>query len=73
MHVVKSWFVAFVVVLVVSFSAEPAEAQGLFFRDDATGGDCTSVGIWNAATKTCTLTQDVFTDFFRDRERRHYA
>jgi len=28
--------------------------------DDATGGDCTSVGIWNPATKTCTLTQDVF-------------
>ena len=28
-------------------------------RDDATGGDCTSFGTWNAATKTCTMTTDL--------------
>lgn len=26
--------------------------------DDATGRNCTLVGVWNAATKTCTLTMD---------------
>ena len=30
-----------------------------FLADDATGGDCTSIGTWNASTKTCTLTTDV--------------
>ena len=28
-------------------------------RDDATGGDCTSFGTWNSATKTCTMTTDL--------------
>ncbi|MBI5033408.1 MAG: right-handed parallel beta-helix repeat-containing protein [Chloroflexi bacterium] len=28
-------------------------------RDDATGGDCTSMGKWNLATKTCMLTMDL--------------
>lgn len=31
-----------------------------FIKDDATGGDCTTIGTWNSATKTCTLTTDVF-------------
>ena len=31
-----------------------------FIRDDATGGDCISIGTWDSATKTCTLTTDVF-------------
>jgi len=30
-----------------------------FIKDDSTGGDCTSIGIWDSITKTCTLTQDV--------------
>jgi parallel beta-helix repeat protein len=30
-----------------------------FIRNDATGGDCTSIGAWNAATKTCMLTTDL--------------
>ncbi|KKU82151.1 MAG: Cell surface protein [Parcubacteria group bacterium GW2011_GWA1_47_8] len=30
-----------------------------FIRDDATGGDCSSVGNWNNTAKTCTLTQNV--------------
>jgi parallel beta-helix repeat protein len=28
-------------------------------RDDATGGDCTTIGVWDPATKTCTLTMDL--------------
>ena len=31
----------------------------LFLEDDATGGDCDSIGNWNWPTKTCTLSQDV--------------
>ncbi len=30
-----------------------------FIHDDATGGDCTSIGIWAASSKTCTLTTDL--------------
>lgn len=30
-----------------------------FIEDDATGGDCVLIGIWNATTKTCTLTTDI--------------
>ncbi|MCR4306772.1 MAG: right-handed parallel beta-helix repeat-containing protein [Candidatus Yonathbacteria bacterium] len=30
-----------------------------FIADNATGEDCTSIGIWDGATKTCTLTADV--------------
>lgn len=29
-----------------------------FIKDDATGGDCTTIGAWDAATKTCTLLAD---------------
>jgi parallel beta-helix repeat protein len=30
-----------------------------FITNDATGGDCTSFGTWNAATMTCTMTTDL--------------
>ncbi len=30
-----------------------------FISDDATGGDCASIGTWVSATKTCTLTTDL--------------
>jgi hypothetical protein len=30
-----------------------------FIRNDATGGDCTSFGIWDNVTKTCTMTSDL--------------
>lgn len=35
-------------------------ASTLFIKDDATGGDATSIGTWDWATKTCTLTTDVY-------------
>ena len=31
----------------------------LFLWDDATGGDCASIGAWDAAGKTCTLAMDL--------------
>ncbi len=30
-----------------------------FINDNAIGGDCTSIGTWDNATKTCTLTNDI--------------
>lgn len=30
-----------------------------FIKNDATGGDCTLIGVWDSATKTCTLTTDL--------------
>jgi parallel beta-helix repeat protein len=30
-----------------------------FIADNATGGDCTTIGTWNQSTKTCTLTTDI--------------
>ena len=35
-------------------------ATGPFtITDDSTGGDCTSIGTWSSASKTCTLTGDI--------------
>ena len=31
----------------------------LIITDDATGGGCTTIGTWDSASKTCTLTSDV--------------
>jgi parallel beta-helix repeat protein len=42
--------------------AKPAAADDIarvVISDDATGGECTTVGKWNATTKTCKLTQDI--------------
>jgi|GEM_PF-5237657 len=36
-----------------------AQGWALTIKDDATGGDCASVGVWDAETKTCTLTSDL--------------
>ncbi len=36
-----------------------ADPGAITILDNATGGDCTSVGIWNSATKTCTLSMDL--------------
>jgi parallel beta-helix repeat protein len=34
-------------------------AQAAVLTDDATGGDCTAIGSWQAANKTCKLNTDV--------------
>ena len=35
------------------------EPSTKYVSDDATGGDCTTIGTWNNSTKTCTLTTDL--------------
>jgi parallel beta-helix repeat protein len=35
-----------------------------YIKDDATGGDCTSFGTWNAATTTCIMTTDLTEDIW---------
>ncbi|MBI5147947.1 MAG: right-handed parallel beta-helix repeat-containing protein, partial [Parcubacteria group bacterium] len=35
-------------------------AAAASIQDNATGGDCNLIGAWDGATKTCTLTQDVY-------------
>jgi len=49
-------------ILLLSLLPAPASAinSGIHIVDDATGGECTTVGNWDLPTKTCTLTQDVF-------------
>ena len=55
------FFVALVFALASSFFATPAGVQAAewHIQDNATGGDCSSIGTWDAQTKTCTLTQDL--------------
>ncbi|MBN2067727.1 MAG: right-handed parallel beta-helix repeat-containing protein [Candidatus Diapherotrites archaeon] len=40
---------------------QSASSDTLFIEDNAQGGDCEakSIGIWDASTKTCTLTDDI--------------
>lgn len=37
----------------------PPAFVGYTISDDATGGDCNTIGVWDSSTKTCVLTQDV--------------
>lgn len=46
--------------VVVLFLGMTGIAMAYSIKDDANGGDCTSIGIWDWATKTCTLTTDVY-------------
>jgi len=34
-------------------------AKAAYIRDDATGGDCASIGVWDGNAKTCLLTTDL--------------
>lgn len=36
-----------------------AATDGWHIKDDATGGECSVIGTWDATTKTCTLSQDL--------------
>ena len=46
------------VVFLVGIIVPNAFAQ-IYITDDATGGGCTTIGTWDSASKTCTLTSDV--------------
>lgn len=37
----------------------PLNVSALVIEGNATGGDCASVGVWNASTRTCVLTQNL--------------
>jgi parallel beta-helix repeat protein len=39
--------------------SQAAIAQTFYIRNNATGGDCASIGNWDDATKTCLLKQNV--------------
>jgi len=39
-----------------------ATAMAYSIRDDATGGDCTQIGVWDAGTKTCTADGDLYSE-----------
>lgn len=47
-------------VCAVLFMSLVTGAEAYSIRDDATGGDCTIFGIWDAANKTCTLATDLY-------------
>jgi parallel beta-helix repeat protein len=77
LHFLKA-LVVFAILLPTAVAAtlSVAEVNGLgsayaqpplikIIRDDATGGDCTSIGRWNAITKTCRLTTNLFGTFIR--------
>ncbi|HDY69934.1 MAG TPA: hypothetical protein ENH54_03260, partial [Actinobacteria bacterium] len=49
----------FLLVLVLYFPATASAAATYTITDDATGGDCTAIGIWDPLPKACTLTSDL--------------
>lgn len=53
--------VAFALIFLGGLLVAPANAaaDGWHIKDDATGGECSAIGIWDAGRKTCTLSQDL--------------
>ena len=47
------------VVIVMLGAVVPSVFAEISITDDSTGGDCTTIGTWDSASKTCTLTSDV--------------
>lgn len=46
-------------VLSVFLAIFPVVSFAFTITDDASGGDCSSIGTWDVSTKTCTLTSDL--------------
>src|SRR3990172_8928043 len=58
---VSAFVAAVILVGGLPFLAVPSHAESSWYlRDDATGGDCYLIGTWDGATKTCTLTTNVY-------------
>lgn len=61
--VLKILFLVALVILTGIFSINDAFAQvspnGFIIKNDATGGNCTSIGTWDDVTNTCTLNIDI--------------
>ena len=54
----KPWHAAIVVLSLLVVGTPPALGTK-YIKDDATGGDATSIGNWDGPTKKCTLTTNV--------------
>jgi len=52
------FLIIFGIAIIASFSVNDVFAEKTI-SDDATGGDCSSIGTWDAGTKTCTLSGDL--------------
>ncbi len=46
-------------IFVIGLFVLPDAFAELTITDDSTGGDCSTVGTWDAGTRTCTFTSDV--------------
>ncbi|MBE0429660.1 MAG: right-handed parallel beta-helix repeat-containing protein [Thermoleophilia bacterium] len=46
--------------LLSAASAAPVPPDPYEIKDDPTGGDCSEIGSWDGAAKTCTLTQNIY-------------
>jgi parallel beta-helix repeat protein len=57
----KCTFISALVSLAIAGCSLPAfaELDAIELLNDSTGGDCTTVGHWNASTLTCTLTENL--------------
>lgn len=55
----KKAAVVLVLTLLLSLAFQAEVFAALFIKDDSLGGDCSSIGKWDASTKTCTLTTNV--------------
>jgi len=49
----------FCLTLVIAFSLVSSTAMAYVLSTTKTGGDCSAIGVWNAKTKTCTLSKDI--------------
>ena len=58
MILLKSVFLIAIIAFVMIGMMVPS-AFAYTITDDATGGDCSTIGTWDSASKTCTLTTDV--------------
>ena len=52
-------FTILLLLLVVTGGFVFSDAFAYTISDDATGGDCSTIGTWDSASKTCTLSGDV--------------
>jgi parallel beta-helix repeat protein len=54
-----SWLLIAALLALGSPGVAQADPGTKYIRDDVNGGDCTTIGTWNAMSKTCTLTTDL--------------
>lgn len=63
-----SQFITFIILVCSAFIFVTTANAAYNIRDDATGGNCSSIGIWNWNTKTCTLTMDLADSILIDND-----